>query len=143
MKTISVVTPCYNEEDNIEECYLAIKTLFEKCLPGYRREHVICDNASTDGTVAILRRIAAVDSDVKVILNARNVGPMRSNYNGVMAATGDAVVLFMPADLKIPLNSSLTWSAIGSKGSRSFMGSGRPEPKVFLCARPASSIIGS
>jgi glycosyltransferase involved in cell wall biosynthesis len=76
--------------------------LFEEKLPQYRREHVFCDNASTDRTVELLRSFAATDPDVKVILNARNVGPMRSNYNGVMAATGDAVVLFMPADLQDP-----------------------------------------
>ncbi|MHB8885627.1 MAG: glycosyltransferase family 2 protein [Methylovirgula sp.] len=102
MKTISVVTPCYNEEETIEYCYQTIKTLFETKLPQYRREHVFCDNASTDRTVEILRAIAASDPDTKIILNARNVGPMRSNYNGVMASTGDAVVLFMPADLQDP-----------------------------------------
>jgi len=102
MKTISVVTPCYNEEENIEECYRTIKTLFEEKLPQYRLEHVFCDNASTDRTASVLRSIAAEDPDVKVILNARNVGAMRSNFNGVMAATGDAVVLFMPADLQDP-----------------------------------------
>lgn len=102
MKTISVVTPCYNEEENIEDCYQTIKTLFATKLPQYRREHIFCDNASIDRTVGILRGIAAADSNAKIILNARNVGPMRSNYNGVMAATGDAIVLFMPADLQDP-----------------------------------------
>ena len=102
MQTISVVTPCFNEEDNIEECYRTIKTLFEQELPQYRREHVFCDNASTDRTSDMLRAIAAADPDVKVILNARNVGPLRSTYNGVLATSGDAVVLFMPADLQDP-----------------------------------------
>ena len=102
MKTISIVTPCYNEEDNVEECYQTIKALFDNELSQYRREHVFCDNNSSDQTVEILRKIAAEDPNVKVILNARNVGPMRSNYNGVMATTGDAVVLFMPADLQDP-----------------------------------------
>lgn len=102
MKAISVVTPCYNEEDNILACYQAVKTVFETSLPGYRREHVFCDNDSTDRTVEILRGIASEDPDVRIIVNARNVGPMRSNYNGVMATTGDAVVLFMPADLQDP-----------------------------------------
>lgn len=102
MKTISVVTPCYNEEENIEDCYQTIKTLFETKLSQYRREHIFCDNASTDRTVEILRRISSQDPDAKIILNARNVGPLRSNYNGVMAATGDAIVLFMPADLQDP-----------------------------------------
>lgn len=102
MKTISIVTPCYNEQMNVRECYAAIRTLFDNELKGYVREHVFCDNASTDRTVEILREIAAEDKNVRVILNARNFGPMRSNYNGVMAATGDAVLLFFPADMQDP-----------------------------------------
>lgn len=102
MKLISIVTPCYNEEDNVEHCYQAVKELFETELAGYRREHVFCDNASTDGTAGILRRLAASDPSVKVILNARNFGPLRSTFNGVLATTGDAVVLFLPADLQDP-----------------------------------------
>jgi glycosyltransferase involved in cell wall biosynthesis len=81
MKTISIVTPCYNEEDNIVECYRTVKTLFAEKLPGYRREHVFCDNALTDRTVEILRKIAADDPDAKVIVNQRNFGPVRSSYN--------------------------------------------------------------
>ncbi|NJL07163.1 MAG: glycosyltransferase family 2 protein [Methylacidiphilales bacterium] len=102
MKTISIVTPCFNEEENIEECYNIIKEIFDNKLTMYRREHIFCDNASTDRTVDILRKIAEIDPEIKIILNQRNVGPMRSNYNGVMAAGGDAVVLFMPADLQDP-----------------------------------------
>ena len=87
---------------NIRECYAAIKALFDDELKDYRREHVFCDNASSDRTVQILREIAAQDKDVKIIVNARNFGPMRSNYNGVMASTGDAVLLFFPADMQDP-----------------------------------------
>ena len=102
MKVISIVTPCYKEEDNVEDCYQSIKTLFAEKLPGFKREHIFCDNASTDQTLAKLRAIAAGDPAVRVIANARNFGPMRSNYNGVMAASGDAVLLFLPADLQDP-----------------------------------------
>lgn len=102
MKTISIVTPCFNEELNVRECYNVIKALFDDELAGYHREHLFCDNASTDRTVDILREIAAVDPSVKVIVNTRNFGPMRSNYNGVMATTGDAVLLCMVADLQDP-----------------------------------------
>jgi glycosyltransferase involved in cell wall biosynthesis len=102
MKTISIVTPCYNEEMNVRECHEAIKALFDKELRGYKREHVFCDNASTDRTAEILREIAAEDEHVKIILNARNFGALRSNYNGVMATTGDGVLLLMPADLQDP-----------------------------------------
>lgn len=101
-KTISIVTPCYNEEAGIRECYETIRRMMDEKLPGYAREHIFCDNASTDRTVEILREIAAADRSVKVIVNSRNFGILRNNYNGVLAATGDAVVLFMPADLQDP-----------------------------------------
>lgn len=102
MKTISIVTPCYNEELNIRECHARVAALFAGELKEYRREHVFCDNASKDRSAEILREIAAADPCVKVIFNARNFGPMRSNFNGVMAAGGDAVLLFLPADLQDP-----------------------------------------
>lgn len=101
-KTISVVTPCYNEELNIAEAYEAVRKVFEERLPDYDREHVFCDNASTDATQVMLRELAASDPNVKVIFNARNFGPMKNTYNGVMATTGDAVLMFMPADLQDP-----------------------------------------
>ena len=101
-KTISIVTPCFNEEASVRECYETIKRVFDTQLPGYDREHIFCDNASTDTTVEILRGIAAQDPSVKVIVNARNFGILRNNYNGVLAASGDAVVLFMPVDLQDP-----------------------------------------
>ncbi|MBB6252929.1 glycosyltransferase family 2 protein [Nitrospirillum iridis] len=102
MKKISVVTPCYNEEENIAECYSVVKEIFEKHLGGYEREHVFCDNASTDRTLEILKGIVAEDVCARIIVNARNFGPLRNNYNGVMAATGDAILLFLPADLQDP-----------------------------------------
>jgi len=102
MKTISVITPCFNEEANVRDCYESVRSIFDRELRRYRREHIFCDNASTDGTLGILRELASLDSDIKVIVNARNFGPLRSTYNGVMAASGDAVVLFLPADLQDP-----------------------------------------
>jgi len=102
MKKISVVTPCFNEEESIRECYETIRDLFARELPGYAREHIFCDNASTDSTVDILREIAAGDDCVKVIVNSRNFGPFRSNLNGVKNTTGDAVLMYLPADLQDP-----------------------------------------
>lgn len=102
MKTISVVTPCYNEEASIRECVDAIKAVFDERLPGYRREHIFCDNASSDGTLAILRELARHDPGIKIIVNSRNFGILKNTYNGVLAATGDAAILFMPVDLQDP-----------------------------------------
>jgi glycosyltransferase involved in cell wall biosynthesis len=99
---ISIVTPCYNEEDNVRECYQAVKRIFAEDLPGYDYEHIFCDNASTDGTVRVLKELAAQDGRVKVIVNARNFGPFCSTFNGLMSTRGDAVVVMLAADLQDP-----------------------------------------
>lgn len=101
-KTISVVTPCYNEELNVNDVYDAVRKVFDEHLPGYRREHIFCDNASTDATPTLLRALAEKDPAVKVIFNARNFGPTRSTYNGITSASGDAILMFMPADMQDP-----------------------------------------
>jgi polyisoprenyl-phosphate glycosyltransferase len=102
MKTISVVSPAYNEAENVRECYESLRRIFAEKLPDYHLEHIFSDNASTDGTVEILREIAAADPNVKIVLNARNFGPFRSLFNALRYATGDAVVVFMPVDLQDP-----------------------------------------
>src|SRR5687768_17102968 len=91
MKLITVLTPCYNEQDNVEPLYEAVRGVFAS-LPQYRYEHLFIDNASTDRTVAVLRALAARDEAVKVIVNARNFGPVRSPIHGLLQARGDAVI---------------------------------------------------
>jgi glycosyltransferase involved in cell wall biosynthesis len=99
-RLISVVTPCYNEEGNVEELHRQIKDVFAG-LPQYDYEHLYIDNNSQDGTVDKLRRIAAQDQRVKVILNARNFGHIRSPYHAFLQARGDAVIV-MVSDLQDP-----------------------------------------
>jgi len=101
-KKITIITPCFNEEESIRECYEAVKTLFQEQLVDYEREHIICDNASSDGTVEILRQIAAGDPKIKVILNSRNFGVYPSVHNALATTSGDAVVPLFPADLQDP-----------------------------------------
>ena len=101
MKKISIVTPCYNEEPNVEELYRQVKAQFERLKDGYTYEHIFIDNASTDRTVEVLKRIAAEDKNVKIIVNAMNFGHIRSPFYGLCQATGDAAML-MVADLQDP-----------------------------------------
>ena len=68
MKLITVMTPCFNEEENVRELYEQVKAMFAG-LPQYRYEHLLIDNASSDRTVAILKEIAAADHNVKIIVN--------------------------------------------------------------------------
>lgn len=100
-RTISVMTPCYNEEDGIRECYERVRDVFETRLPDYDFEHLFIDNCSQDHTVRILKNIAAKDRRVKIIVNARNFGLSRSPYHGMLEATGDCVVPIV-ADLQTP-----------------------------------------
>ncbi len=102
MTKISVVSPCYNEQDNVEICYETVKAIFDKELPGYEREHIFVDNCSTDRTVDILREIASRDPAVKVVVNSRNYGVFRSTFNGLHYAEGDATLVMLPVDLQDP-----------------------------------------
>lgn len=101
-KTISIVTPCFNEEASIRECVETVSRIFNTELPAYDLEHIFCDNCSTDATVSILKELAATNKSVKIIINSRNFGILNNTYNGVLNATGDAVLLFLPADLQDP-----------------------------------------
>lgn len=91
MKLISIVTPCLNEEGNVREIYSRIKSVFES-LPDYNYEHLFIDNASTDKTIEILKQIAQEDKNVKVILNTRDFGQVRSPMHAFIQSKGDAVI---------------------------------------------------
>jgi glycosyltransferase involved in cell wall biosynthesis len=102
MKKLSIITPCYNEEVNVEICAQELKKVMQEKLSGYDYEHIFADNASTDSTLEKLRELAAKDDHIKVISNSRNVGPFRNMWNAMKSATGDAVVPLLPADLQDP-----------------------------------------
>ena len=99
-KTISVVTPCYNEENNIYDVYKAIKKIRENH-PQYEWDHIFIDNSSTDNTLILLKEIAEDDKSVKIIVNIKNFGHITSPYHGYLSSTGDAVVVFL-CDLQDP-----------------------------------------
>ena len=100
MKKISIVSPCFNEEENIPELYRRITAVMSTHAE-YDYEIILADNASTDGSRALIRKLCAEDKRLKAILNAGNFGQIRSPYNALLAASGDAVVM-MCADLQEP-----------------------------------------
>lgn len=102
MTLISIMTACYNEEENIQGIYEAVKKEFE-ALPKYTYEHIFIDNASTDNTVTILKSIAKNDPNVKVIVNTRNFGHIRSPFYGLLQAKGDAIISIV-ADFQDPVD---------------------------------------
>jgi polyisoprenyl-phosphate glycosyltransferase len=100
MKVISIVTPCFNEEGNVLELYRRVKSVMAS-ISRYRYEHIFIDNASTDATVPLLKSIAAQDTNVRIIVNARNFGHVCSPLYGIFQATGDCVISLV-ADLQDP-----------------------------------------
>jgi polyisoprenyl-phosphate glycosyltransferase len=99
-KRITIVTPCYNEELNVRELHRRTRAVMD-ALPQYDYHHIFIDNASHDGTVAVLRAMAAEFPEVQVIVNARNFGHLRSPMHAFLEADGDAMG-FICADLQEP-----------------------------------------
>jgi glycosyltransferase involved in cell wall biosynthesis len=97
---ISVVTPCYNEEENVDELCARIEKVFEN-LPQYRYEHILIDNHSADRTVERVKALAANDRRIKLIVNMRNFGHIRSPMHAMLQANGDAVIS-LASDLQDP-----------------------------------------
>ena len=100
MKKISIVTACFNEEENVEEVYARVKKVMEG-FSEYAYEHIFIDNASTDRTVEILKRLAKDDKNLKIIVNSRNFGHIKSPTYALLGADGDAVISIV-ADLQDP-----------------------------------------
>lgn len=99
MKKISIMTPCYNEEENVFELYSRVKEIFNGL--DYQYEYLFIDNCSTDKTVSILEDIASKDKNVKIIENSRNFGHIRSPWHGLLQTEGDATIV-MCADFQDP-----------------------------------------
>lgn len=91
MPSLSIITPCFNEEANVTELHTRVAAAMAT-LPDCNYEHIFIDNASTDATVSVLKGIAAGDARVKIIVNARNFGHIRSPMHAMLQASGDAVI---------------------------------------------------
>jgi len=98
-KLISIVTPCFNEAGNVEKLYLEVSKIM-KLLP-YSYEYIFIDNCSTDSTVSIITKLAKKDKNVKLIVNTRNFGHIRSPQHAIYQSSGDACIL-IHADLQDP-----------------------------------------
>lgn len=98
-KLISIVTPCYNEEDNIDELCERIRSVMASV--SYEYEHIFIDNSSTDATVQKIKQQSRSDNKIKLIVNVRNFGHIRSPYYAILQSKGDACVV-ISSDLQDP-----------------------------------------
>ena len=101
MIKISIVTPTFNEEENIQKLCLGIKAQMDQLSIDY--EHIVIDNSSTDKTIDILKEICSKDKKVKVIINTKNFGHIKSPFHGILQSTGDACIL-LASDFQDPLD---------------------------------------
>lgn len=120
-KTISVMIPCYNEEQNARPIYEAVRDELIKSCPDYDYEILFIDNKSEDGTRAIIRQICAEDKHVKAIFNVKNFGQFNSPYYGMIHTTGDCTIT-MCADFQDPVEMIPKFVAEWEKGYKIVIG---------------------
>ncbi len=115
MSKISILIPCYNEEENVIPMYNAVTDILQKELPNYDYEIMFIDNDSSDHTREYLRVICAKDKKVKAIFNAKNFGQFNSPYYGMCQTTGDCTIS-MCCDFQDPVELIPTFVAEWEKG---------------------------
>lgn len=135
-RMISVVTPCYNEAENLEELHARVAAVMAQ-LP-FEYEHIVIDNHSTDASPVLLTELATQDKHLKVIFNARNFGHIRSPYHGLMQASGDAVIL-IASDLQDPPELIPQFIRLWEEGAKTVLAV-KPtsqEPRIMFALRRA------
>ena len=132
MRRVTIVVPCFNEDDNVRELHRRLSEVVRPFAGTYQFDFLLIDNASTDNTVAILREIAATDKRLRVIVNVRNFGQMRSPHHALLQTTSDAAII-MAADLQDPPELIPEFLAKWEEGYRVVVGvKSKSEESVFF-----------
>jgi len=134
---ITILTPCFNERENVRELCKRIQETMAQ-VPDIAYEHLFIDNASTDATQTVLRELAADCPTVKVIMNRRNFGHVRSPYHALLQARGDAVIM-LASDLQDPPELIPEFIRIWREGHLVVLGQKKnsAESPLFFSARKA------
>ena len=135
MKKVSIVSSCFNEAGNVGELVDSVTKLMGSLLQ-YDYEQIIIDNASTDGTQEILRKLVLKNPRLKIILNARNFGHIRSPYYGMLQASGDAIVC-LASDLQEPPELISDFIKQWEQGAKAVVGikNSSSESAIFFAVR--------
>lgn len=128
-KLISIVTPTFNEEGNIEKLCASISKEMSKTNFDY--EHIVIDNSSTDNTIKILKELSKKSKKLKVIINKKNFGHIRSPMHGMFQASGDVVILMM-SDFQDPIELITKYIKEWENGSKVVMGQKDTSDENFL-----------
>ena len=126
---ISIVTPTFNEIENINKLYVDIKNEIKKINCEY--EHIIIDNSSTDGTIEKIKDLASKDKNLKLIINSKNYGHIRSPFYGLLQSNGDATIL-MASDFQDPVELIPKYIDEWKKGNKIILGEKTSSDENFL-----------
>lgn len=132
-KTISVMIPCYNEEENVRPIYEAVRDELKGNCSAYDYEILFIDNKSTDRTRAIIREVCAEDKHVKAIFNVKNFGQFNSPYYALLQTSGDCAISIC-ADFQDPVELIPRFVAEWEKGCKIVIGRktrSRENPLVY------------
>ena len=128
-KKISIITPTFNEEQNIKKLCLEISKEISKT--NYDYEHIVIDNSSTDNTIKILKELSKKSKNLKVIINKKNFGHIRSPMHGMFQASGDVVILMM-SDFQDPIELITQYIKEWENGSKVVMAQKDSSDENFL-----------
>jgi len=104
LKKISIITPTYNEEENIKDCYNSVKEFFNSYKNEYEYEHIFVDNSSTDGTAQIIKDFSKEDRRIKIIINQQNYGILPSIFNALNYCKSNYTLVCYAVDLQDPID---------------------------------------
>ncbi len=131
-KLISIVTPTYNEEENIEKLCESINQVMDR--HEYDYEHIVIDNCSTDSTIDKLRKLTKENKKLKVIINSKNFGHIKSPIHGMCQASGDAIILMM-SDFQDPIDLIPKYISEWDKGTKVVMAQKDTSDENYLTHR--------
>ena len=136
MKKISVVIPCYNEENSVVEMYERLTSIFSNQLPQYDYEIIYVDDFSTDNTRNKIRELCAADKKVKAYFNAKNFGFHRNVFSALQYGIGDAVFMLF-GDLQDPPEKLVDFVKHWEEGYKVVIGQKRHSDEGFVmtCCR--------
>jgi glycosyltransferase involved in cell wall biosynthesis len=129
---LTIITPCFNEVESIVNCISIVRQFMQDQLADYSYEHILIDNASTDGTVREIKIEAESDKRIKLMINSRNIGASRSVYRALIASSGEAIIPMLAADLQDPVEVIAEFVSLWESGSLVVFGQRTNRQENFL-----------
>ena len=136
MKKISIIAPCYNEEDNIQDYYDEIQRVFNEINKNFKEkidyEIIFADDNSKDNSVELIKKLAQDNERIKLIVNRQNYGVYKNTFNAIKYASGDALVPMLPIDMQDPPSLLITFVEFWLSGNDVIVGTRYERKENFL-----------